>query len=62
MNEFITFINNLLGNYSPVTMADGTIPAGLAGVDFPFVFRAIVFCIVVYSVFKLLGGIICKTY
>lgn len=62
MNEFITFLNNLLGPYVPVVNPDGTIAAGLAGVDFPFVFRALIFSIVVYSVFRVLGGLICKNY
>ena len=62
MNEFISFLNSLLGNYTPVTDGSGVIPAGLAGVDFPYVFRAVLFAIVVYSVFKLLGAIITKTY
>lgn len=62
MNEFITFLNNLLGVYSPVTDSSGVIPAGFAGLDIPYIFRAVIFCIVVYSVFKLVGAIICKTY
>lgn len=62
MNEFIAFLDNLLGVYTPVLDSAGNIPAGLAGVDFPFVFRAVVFCIVLHSVFRVLGGIICRTY
>ena len=62
MNEFISFLNGLLGYYTPVVASDGSIPYGLAGVDFPYVFRAILFIVVIYSVFKLLGGVICRTY
>lgn len=62
MNEFISFLDSLLGSYTPVVDGSGVIPAGMAGVDFPYVFRAILFAIVVYSVFKLLGAIITKTY
>lgn len=62
MNEFISFLDSLLGNYTPVVDSSGVIPSGLAGVDFPYVFRAVFFAIVIYSVFKLLGAIITKTY
>lgn len=62
MNEFIAFLDNLLGVYTPVLDSAGNIPPGFAGVDFSFVFRAIIFCIVVHSVFRIFGGIICKTY
>lgn len=62
MNEFITFLNSLLGIYTPVTDSSGIIPAGMAGVDFPYVFRAVFFAIVVYCVFKIIGAIICRTY
>ena len=62
MNDFIQFLDSLLGNYSPVTDSSGVIPAGLAGVDFPYVFRAFLFVIVIYSLLKLLGAIITKTY
>lgn len=62
MNDFINFLNDLLGTYTPVTDSLGNIPSGIAGVDFPFVFRGVVFCLVIYSVLKLLGGVICKSY
>lgn len=62
MNDFIDFLNNLLGVYTPVMDSSGIIPSGMAGVDFPYVLRGLLFVIVVYSVFKLLGAIITKTY
>lgn len=62
MNEFIQFLNGLFGNYTPVVSSDGSVAIGMAGVDYPYVFRALLFVIVVYSVFKLLGAIITKTY
>ncbi len=62
MNEFISFLNGLFGSYSPVLNPDGTIAAGFAGLDIPYIFRAIIFCIVVYSIFRVIGGLICKTY
>lgn len=62
MNEFIQFLNSLFGTYTPVADSSGQIAAGMAGVDYPYVFRAILFVVVVYSVFKLLGAIITKTY
>ena len=62
MNDFIQFLNNLFGTYSPVVSSDGTVAIGMAGVDYTYVFRAILFVVVVYSVFKLLGAIITKIY
>lgn len=60
MNDFIIFLTNLLGDYVPISDTAGNIPYGMAGVDFSYVFRGIVFCIVIYSVFRILGGVICK--
>ena len=62
MNAFIEFLDGLLGTYTPVLDSSGNIPAGFAGVDFPYVFRAILFAIVVYSLLKCIGGLICRTY
>ena len=62
MNDFIQFLNSLFGAYTPVVDSSGQIAVGMAGVDYPYVFRAILFVVVVYSVFKLLGAIITKTY
>lgn len=62
MNDFIDFLNNLFGAYTPIVDNNGVIPAGMAGVDFPYVFRAVLFVVVVYCVFKVIGAIICKTY
>lgn len=58
----IDFFNSILGVYSPIVNPDGTIAFGFAGVDFPYVFRAVFFALVVYSVLKCIGGIICKSY
>lgn len=63
MNTLKTFLDALLGVYTPVTYVignDNVIPAGLAGVDFPYVFRAIIFAIVLYAILRILGGMICK--
>lgn len=62
MNDFIAFLNNLLGTYTPVLNSDGTIAPGFAGLDIPYIFRAIIFSIVVYSLFRVLGGMICKNF
>lgn len=63
MQTLKTFLDTLLGVYTPITYMvgnDNVIPAGLAGVDFPYVFRALIFAIVLYSIFRILGGMICK--
>ena len=46
MNDFIDFLNNLFGSYTPVVDSNGVIPAGMAGVDFPYVLRGILFVII----------------
>lgn len=59
----IQFLNNLLGTYTPVSYnVDGVtyIADGMAGVDWPYCVRAIVFIIVLYAVFRILGGMLCR--
>lgn len=58
----IEFFQSVLGTYSPILNPDDTIAIGLAGVDFPYVFRAVFLLVVVYSVLKCIGGIICRIY
>lgn len=61
MEGFIQFLQNLLGTYTPVVNTEGIIPSGMAGVDWPYVIRAVIFMIVLWSMFRILGGLICKT-
>lgn len=58
----IAFLQSVLGAYTPVLNPDNTVAIGLAGVDFPYVFRAVFLALVVYSVLKCIGGCICKMY
>lgn len=60
MNDFISFLQNLLGEYHPVMDNTGLIPSGFAGVDWSYLVRAAVFLLVVYSLFRILGGLVCK--
>ncbi len=60
MNEFISFLSGLLGEYSPVVDSTGVIPAGFAGVDWPYLVRALVFVVVIYSLLRVIGGLLCK--
>lgn len=62
MSDYISFIYDFLGEYIPVTNIDGTIPAGAAGVDWSWVISGILFVVVVYSVFKIIGGMICRIF
>lgn len=60
-------IFNIFGTYTPV-MTDsyttdgafnGTVVAsGMAGVDWPFVLGVLLFAVVLYSFFRLIGGLI----
>ena len=60
------FMDSILGEYVPMVtiLPDGsTIPlGGLAGVDFPYLIRAGVFLLTMYCVYKIIGGLICRTY
>ena len=60
MNAFIEFLNSLLGSYTPIVDSSGVIPSGLAGCDWPYLVRAVLFCIVIYSLLRTLGGMLCK--
>lgn len=57
------FLDHLLGTYIPVTYnADGVdiVALGAAGVDWPYIVRAAVFLVLLWSLFRILGGIICR--
>lgn len=58
----IDFLNSVLGVYTPVLNPDGYIAAGMAGIDFPYIFRCIFFLVVIYSVLRIIGGCVCKMY
>lgn len=64
MSTIKQFLDNLLGVYTPITfISDGNevIPPGFAGVDWPYLVRALVFLLILWSIFRILGGIICRT-
>lgn len=60
MNTLKQFLDTLLGAYTPVVDSSGVIPAGLAGVDWPYLIRAVVFLIVLWSLLRILGGLTCR--
>lgn len=62
-NSLKDFLDHLLGSYTPVTYtADGVdiVAFGAAGVDWAYITRAAVFVVLIWSVFRILGGILCK--
>ena len=57
------FFDILLGPYTPVSYEYGTdtiIPSGMAGMDWPYIVRALAFLLVFYCIFRLVGVILCK--
>lgn len=60
------FMADIFGDYIPVTYTDSSgidiIPAGVAGVDWQYVLGVVLFCIIVYSLLRIVGGLICKNY
>ena len=55
---FQTVIDSTTGQDTSVLV--DVIPNGLAGVDWLYVLTGLMFVVVIYSVLKLLGGLICK--
>lgn len=60
MGALKTFIDTLLGTYTPIVDSNGIIPAGFAGVDWAYLVRAMVFAIVLYAILRIIGGLVCK--
>lgn len=66
----IEWFEEVFGTYTPVmtdvyvagsdTVAQ-VVASGAAGVDWPYIGRILVFCIVLYSFFRVLGGLICRS-
>lgn len=63
MVTFRNFLTSLFGSYVPVTYQYGgesIIPDGLAGVDFQYLGRVLIFAILLWSLLRLIGGMVCK--
>lgn len=68
--KVIDWFASVFGEYQPV-MTDvyiagqdalaHVVASGAAGVDWPYIGRVAVFCIVLYSFFRVLGGLICNS-
>lgn len=61
MNGIRNFLATICGVYTPVVASDGSIPSGLAGVDWPYVLTALLVIITIYSIFRIIGGMLCRT-
>ena len=66
----IEWLTEFFGEYTPVTYsiydvaADAEyqiVASGAAGVDWPFIGRVVIFCICLYALFRILGGILCNS-
>lgn len=66
----VNWLIQFFGEYEPVTyqLWDETnqymqtyVAAGAAGVDWPYIGRVLVFCIVIYCFFRTLGGLVCRS-
>ena len=64
-NSIASFMQSLFGVYSPVGYEDATgtfiVASGFAGVDWPYILGVCLFCLIVYCLFRLLGGLIWKS-
>ena len=53
-------IESIFGVYTPVTDAEGVVVSGMAGVDWPYIAGAVLFAIVLFCFFKLVGVVLKK--
>lgn len=64
-NTILDFMQAIFGVYNPVGYTDASgnfiVASGFAGVDWPYILSVCLFSLVVYCLFKLLGGIICRS-
>lgn len=60
------FLDSILGTYTPMFYTDSSGAVvhltGIGSVDYPYLIRACVFLVTMYCVYKIIGGLICKTY
>lgn len=66
----IEWLTDFFGTYTPVTYevydaasdaVSYVVASGAAGVDWPFIARAAVFCIVLWCFFRTIGGLVCRS-
>lgn len=66
----IEWLTEFFGEYTPVMsdvydVASDTVyqvvASGAAGVDWPYIARVVVFCIVLWCFFRTLGGLLCRS-
>ena len=58
MNDLKTLLSNILGQYTPTLNPDGSVVIGLAGLDYDYFLRSILFIIAFYMFFKILNSFI----
>lgn len=73
--SLLEFVRQIFGEYTPHSfpvpliehLAEGetqvyyeVIPAGLSGVDWEYVLSGLIFCIVLYSVLRIIGAVISR--
>lgn len=55
------YISSILGSYNPV-IVDGVVVQGVAGLDWEYIVTGALLLITIYSVFKIIGGMICRNF
>lgn len=54
-------VSDVLGTYTPVTV-DGVLVGGVAGIDWPYIFSGLLFVLLIYSLVRIVGAIICRIF
>lgn len=60
ITRLVDIINNLLGNYSPIYYVEPNTQEVVVSVDWSYIVSAVVFIVVLWSVLRMIGGLLCS--
>lgn len=64
-NTLAEFMQAVFGVYHPIGYEDASgnfiVASGFAGVDWPYILSVFLFCLIVYCLFRLIGGLLWKS-
>lgn len=62
MSAILDFLRSVLGNYNPILSPDGWPVSGISGVNFEYLLAGSLLVVCIYSVFRIIGGLICRNF
>lgn len=60
ITRLVDIINNLLGTYSPIYYVEPNTQEVVVSVDWSYIVSAVVFIVVLWSVLRMIGGLLCS--